>query len=336
LYVASLATPLLAQLTRDILMQAEWRFTVAGLIAVLATASPALGWNIKGHMAVAYIAYERLTPSARARADDLLRRNPSYRAWAMTIPSTVSGAEKRRRIFMMAAVWVDQIKTRSDYRDDGTENGSQPEGASSSQNTGYDDHLRHRYWHFVMVPFTRDWSPLPSIPTPNAEDRIHLFRAVLASTSEADDLKSYDLTWLLHLVGDIHQPLHVATRVSASQPDGDRNGSRVRLCRAPCTYDLRAFWNTILGPETTVTAAEHLARTLADPPAADATVLDEAIWVQNELEVAKSEVYTSPIGAGAGPFAVTAAYRSRARLVARRQIALAGARLANILNAELK
>ena len=317
-------------------MHAESRFAIVALVTVLATASPALGWNTKGHMAVACIAYDRLTPPTRARVDDLLRRNPSYSAWAKAIPPTVSDTEKRRSIFMKAAMWADRIKTRSDYRDDGTENGSQPNGASSSQNTGYSDHLRHRYWHFVTVPFSRDRSPLPPVSTPNAEDRIDLFRTVLASTSEPDDLKSYDLTWLLHLVGDIHQPLHVATRVSASQPDGDRNGSRVRLCRTPCTYDLRAFWNTILGPETSVIAAERLADTLADPPAADAAVLDQAIWVRDELDIAKKEVYISPIGAGAGPFTVTANYRSRTRLVARQQVALAGARLANILNAELK
>jgi hypothetical protein len=59
----------------------------------------------------------------------------------------------------------------------------------------------HKYWHFIDTPFTIDGTALPAIPTPNAQERIALFRTVLASTS-ADPLKSYDLTWLLHLVGD--------------------------------------------------------------------------------------------------------------------------------------
>jgi hypothetical protein len=288
-------------------------------------------------MAVANIAYKKLTPAVRARADDLLKRNPYYNQWERTIPATASDPQKRLWIFMLAATWPDQIKAHhSGYTDDGTDHGKRPDGESSSQNTGYGDLLRHRYWHFVVKPFARDGSPLPPIPTPNAQDRIHMFRAVLASTTESDDLKSYDLTWLLHLVGDIHQPLHVATRVSASQPDGDQNGSLVRLCAAPCTDELRAFWNTILGQETTVASAAALVRTLPKARAAKADVLDEAVWIQESFELAQSEVYTAPIGAGAGPFVITPAYRANAKSVARVQIALAGARLANVLNAELK
>jgi hypothetical protein len=37
---------------------------------------------------------------------------------------------------------------------------------------------------------------------PNAQERVDLFRPVLSSTD--DDLKAYDLSWLLHLVGDLH------------------------------------------------------------------------------------------------------------------------------------
>jgi hypothetical protein len=318
-------------------MRVNWRAALMGLIAVLATVSPALAWNSKGHMMVAYIAYKSLTPAVRARVDELLRRNPSYGMWETAIPATVSDAEKRLRIFMLAATWADAIKAPdSGYRDDGSENGSRPDGASSSQNTGYGDRLRHKYWHFVVMPFTCDRSPLPPIPTPNAQDRIHLFRAVLASAAESDDLKSYDLTWLLHLVGDVHQPLHVATRVSVTQPDGDQNGSLVSLCPAPCKDDLRAFWNTIVGTQTTVTSAAKLAKTLPVAPAAAAAVLDEAMWVHDGLQLARNKVYRPPIGARAGPYILTPAYRTSAKSVARKQIALAGARLANVLNAELK
>lgn len=287
-------------------------------------------------MMVAYVAYQKLTPATRARVDDLLVRNPDYRKWKATIPATASEAEKRLRLFMIAATWPDRIKASDSYTDDGAYNGRRPDGAGSSQNTGYGDRLRHRYWHFVDVPFTREKLSLPPIPTPNAQDRIHLFRAVLASTAESDDLRSYDLTWLLHLVGDVHQPLHAATRVSATQPDGDENGGLVTIYRAGRKSDLRAFWNTILGEETSLTAAKHLAKTLAAASPADAAVLDEARWVQSSFELAQSDVYKLPIGAGSGPFTMTAAYQASAKSVARTQIALAGERLAAVLNAELK
>jgi hypothetical protein len=43
-----------------------------------------------------------------------------------------------------------------------------------------------------------------------------------------------------------------------------------------------------------------------------------------------------PIGVGAGPFTVDAEYRKQARAVAAERVALAGARLANLLNSALK
>src|SRR5690348_14084820 len=81
---------------------------------------------------------------------------------------------------------------------------------------------------------------------PNAQERIALFRTVLASSSP-DELKSYDLVWLLHIVGDIHQPLHASTRVRQPDPDGDAGGNLVKLDCAKC--ELHFFWDDLLGTE---------------------------------------------------------------------------------------
>jgi hypothetical protein len=52
---------------------------------------------------------------------------------------------------------------------------------------------------------------------------------------------------------------------------------------------------------------------------------------------AKQTFYKNPpIGAGAGPFTLTQAYKTAARNLAKKRIALAGARLAKILNEELR
>jgi len=78
--------------------------------------------------------------------------------------------------------------------------------------------LRHKYWHFVDKPFSKDGTThFPELPIPNAQTQIDAFRAVLASNAD-DALKSYDLVWLLHLVGDVHQPLHASSRVSRAAP----------------------------------------------------------------------------------------------------------------------
>ena len=98
------------------------------------------------------------------------------------------------------------------------------------------------------------------------------------------------------------------------------------LAQSHTDLELRIYDNL-----STDASAEIALRYLIDP---------RVSYVANEFDLgewlAKSKVYQPPIGAGAGPFSVTAAYRSAARRIARERIPLAGARLANTLNAELK
>jgi hypothetical protein len=162
----------------------------------------ASAWGTKGHMMVAFIAYQQLTAATRARVDALIGMNPEFKTWKTLIPVTVPKADRPAMLFMIAATWPDRIKRQATFRDDGTHNGNRPDGPPSSRNTGYADTLRHKYWHFVDRPFTMDGTALPALPTPNAQERIGLFRSVLSSAAESDALKSYDLVWLLHLVGD--------------------------------------------------------------------------------------------------------------------------------------
>jgi hypothetical protein len=187
----------------------------------------------------------------------------------------------------------------------------------------------------VDTPFSQDGTALPAIPSPNAETQIATFRAVLG-TNPAGDVKSYDLVWLLHLVGDVHQPLHSSTRVSATDPDGDSGGNNVALCASPCRNELHGFWDQLPGTGSDPNAAVTYAKKL---PAADTTAgsdLDATHWIKESFDDAKTAVYVAPIGAGDGPFTTTPAYRAAARKLAKERVALAGVRLANLLNDELK
>jgi hypothetical protein len=134
----------------------------------------------------------------------------------------------------------------------------------------------HKYWHFIDTPFTTDGTPLLAITTPNAQERIALFRAVLASSS-ADALKSYDLTWLLHLVGDVHQPLHASTRVSNSDPQGDAGGNLVKLSCKSC--ELHAFWDHLLGRSNNLYTVVGAARKLPMAEAVLAAKSDQKDWL---------------------------------------------------------
>jgi hypothetical protein len=301
-------------------------------------ASPALAWNDKGHMMVAFIAYRQLTPAVRARADALLKLNPFFRRWSATIPRGVSSADRNLAIFMIAATWPDQIKSDDTFRDDGTRDGNVPGGASSSLNTGFSDKLRHKYWHFVDIPFAASPSlPLPRVVTPNAQERIKLFLSVIRSTA-SDPLKSYDLAWLLHIVGDIHQPLHAAARITRADLNGDAGGNYVGItCAPPCRMTrLHSVWDGLFGTEENVRAAMMTAQGLPQADPARAAILDESVWTKESFELARAVVYVVPVGDGLGPFTLTAPYNDRARTVARSQAALAGARLAAVLNRDLK
>jgi hypothetical protein len=220
---------------------------LASLLACVLTFNTSLfGWGAIGHMAVAYVAYNRLTPAIKKRVRVLLKLNPDYQKWVSQVPAGTAAKFRPMTIFMIASTWPDQIKSKTGYTDDGSDNGNRPDGAGSIQNVGYTDHLHHKYWHFVDTPFTQDGGPLGPIPSPNAETQIATFRAVLAS-SDPDPLKSYDLVWLLHLVGDVHQPLHSATRVSTTDHAGDNGGNNVALCVTPCRTELHGFWDGLPG-----------------------------------------------------------------------------------------
>jgi hypothetical protein len=309
---------------------------VLGLVLVLG--EQAFGWNERGHMSVAYVAYKQLTPAARERVNVLLKLNPKYNDWAATVSQQVPNAsadDKDLMIFMIASTWADQIKRDSTYTKDGGQNGNRPDGSPDpGKNTGYDDLLMHKYWHFIDTPFTTDGTTLPGIPTPNAQERIALFRGVLASTTAADALKSYDLTWLLHLVGDVHQPLHASTRVSSTDPDGDAGGNLVKLDCAKC--QLHAFWDDLLGKQNDLKTVTKAARKLPKPNAALAAKSDEKDWIAESFQEAQQTVYSAPIAAGDGPFTLTTQYKKNAGKLAKQRVALAGTRLANLLNTELK
>lgn len=313
-------------------------------MVVLLLSAPALAWGPIGHMTVAYVAYQKLTPAAKARVHDLLKLNPDYASWEKQIPAGTSADDRDLMLFMIASVWADDIKGEPQYSDDGTDDGNTPDGASSSQNVGYSDHLRHKYWHFIDTPFSSDQTQLPAVPVPNAQTQIVAFRAVLGS-SQPDELKSYDLVWLLHLVGDVHQPLHAVTRVTQAHPKGDAGGNFVKLF-GDAAPNLHSYWDSLPGFECTfcsdripcLNRAMVLAKTLPAVSAREAGNLDAAAWVRESFELAQSKVYREPIGVADHPYTIVPAstYETQSFQLAQKYMALAGARLARVLNAELK
>lgn len=319
-------------------LQQKWfGAAIAIILALGLVVQPVFAWNDRGHMSVGYAAYKRLKPATRDRVNALLKLNPKYSDWAATVDKQMPNAsadDKSLMIFMLATTWADQIKRDRSYKSDGSQGGNRPDGSPDpGKNIGYHDLLMHKYWHFIDTPFSTDGTPLPPIPTPNAQERIALFRTVLASSSP-DDLKSCDLVWLLHIVGDIHQPLHTSTRVTKADPDGDAGGNTVKLDCAKC--ELHFFWDDLLGTENDLPGVLKKARKLPKPKASLIAKMDEREWVAEGFQAAQQVVYTPPIGPDDGPYALSLEYKKRAGKLAKQRVALAGARLAKLLNDELK
>jgi hypothetical protein len=81
-----------------------------------------------------------------------------------------------------------------------------------------------------------------------------------------------------------------------------------------------------------VAPVEAAAAKLPKPSAAKAAILDETAWFKEGLDLAQSAIYVTPIGIGDGPFAVDKAYQAAALKLGKQRIALAGARLARVIN----
>lgn len=306
------------------------------LMLMLLCSVTSYAWFDTGHMAVACVAYQKLTPQTRARVDALVRLNPKVNEWLARIPPGTSPEKTNLMLFMIAATWADLIKDDLQYRDDGTHGGNVPPAdGTGGLNLGYSDRLKRKYWHFVDLPFSPDNTPLQNPPIPNAETQIAVFRAVLASNSP-DALKSYDLVWLLHIVGDVHQPLHSTQRFTHSTPNGDAGGNFVKV-KDGADMSLHEFWDGLPGGSNDPQVAITYAQNLLPAPASAATNLNVSDWIRQSFELAKSKVYKNPpIGIGPERFTISTPYRNAARALAKKQVALAGARMAKILNNELR
>ena len=297
---------------------------ILALTSSLLVLQPTLAWNDFGHEAVASVCYQRLTPQVKERAKALIKLNPQYGEW---LKHVCPAFDEDEQLFMIAATWSDQIKDRSDYIND-------PAGPDSTQNIGYSDKRMHKYWHYVDIPYSQDGTPLPPLPLPTAEDEIPAFQRVLASDAN-DELKSYDLCWLLHIVGDIHQPLHTINRACKDSPRGDNGANDVKITGS-ADKALHKFWDNLLGPEgppATVIPFAHKLSSANKELAAETNVHD---WVQESHQLAIDKFYQKPIGPEDGPYALTKEYKKMASKLAKQRVELAGERLANLLNQSLK
>ena len=140
-------------------------------------------------------------------------------------------------------------------------------------------------WHYIDVPFSPDGTPLKPPQSPNALEQL---QRILKNLGPAD------LPWLIHLTGDVHQPLHCTSRFLRAQPDGDEGGNLdfVKL-DGNQGRNLHALWDDILGTDTSDAfvnamaagiAAEYIEQHGAHPR----LTRDPKKWIDEGFQLAKS------------------------------------------------
>ncbi|WP_026264417.1 S1/P1 nuclease [Rhizobium leguminosarum] len=318
------------------------RACIAGLGFLLALTSPAAAWWDMGHMEVAAIAYGRLKPDVQKKVDELVRHHLAYSRWTKGLEN-LSDEEIAQAAFVRAATWADEIKGPLSCQTSGVPGcyvgGPEDDvnGPKAAQNIGTVDHFMHAYWHYYDIPFSTDGTETKPAPPVSALSEIRLLTAALADQRTREDVKSYDLVWLLHLVGDAHQPLHAVSRFAKDMPAGDDGGNKEFVITGEVEpVKLHAFWDGLLGDRGPPSAAIAAASTL---PLADPLLASEADpeqWFKESAALARQYAYTPAINPNAQPSQLSAQYVADAKNTAQRQVSLAGFRLANLINRALQ
>jgi hypothetical protein len=129
--------------------------------------------------------------------------------------------------------------------------------------------------HFINLPFVAPGSTVvpPKLNDENAVSSIVRQRQVAMMEGDREK-RAVALTWLFHLVGDLHQPLHAVARFDADFPRGDKGGNLalVRLPGSGREVQLHRFWDGLLGMSVSRSAVLGMAREVEEAGEADPRV----------------------------------------------------------------
>jgi hypothetical protein len=292
---------------------------VRGLLVALALLvfSPlAEAWNATGHRLVATIAWLKLEPKAREEVALLLRAHPDYERWR----GRAGKGDVDARAFVAASTWADEIRKDPRFFDAGREQ-------ATPLLAGFPDMERHRDWHFVNWPLSAGARSAPLGGT--LDQQIPMLAKLLVRREEQESTRAYALVWLIHLVGDAHQPLHASLRVESGHDDEALIVVN-RFASGRQRSTLHAFWDDLPGPSglrgAPLDAAARALIAAHAPPPAGATS-DE--WLDESWRLARDEAY--PPGTD-NPVTIDAAFYEKSVRIAERRVAAAGYRLAALLN----
>jgi hypothetical protein len=318
------------------------RLFVVFLISLVSQV-PAHAWSGPGHATVAAMAYRQLPAETQRHLAAILMRHPKFATWKKEFNAKKSTFPAKLDLgtflFVRASTWPDEIRRSGNPFD-------------------------HPDWHFVDYPVQQsDFStgPTPASPAPEndilfgIEESLRTIRDPHASP----EARAAHLSWVIHLVGDLHQPLHCASLVNSTTypaPEGDRGGNKffVSVPGKKLAEKLHSFWDGQLGtstppnPRTAFNAAVQLE---SEKPRGElpqlGTAADVKAWSLESLDVAVNHAYRyekkvsgttkiTPLPGSADDRRappIPAGYSQQVEQIARERVALAGYRLADTLQA---
>lgn len=270
------------------------KLTTALLLAawILWLVNPAYSWNALGHRLVAQIAYHHLSAKAKEASN------------------YYNGALNKfypPQNFVNAATWLDNLRA------------SQPclDGI-----------------HYIAWPFSFDGTELIPENKLNAILAIEEAKAMIQDTRRSAFIKGIHLRILLHVVGDIHQPLHAVNCFSKRFPKGDKGGNLFCLKANPVAGNLHSYWDKGGGWLWRTRHFSHeqlnkIAYRLEKrwPCQLVKMDLNTKNWAKESQTIAIKDAYQLKFAQKPSK-----RYQRHTRLLTEQRIALAGCRLAALLN----
>lgn len=311
-------------------------FAVLALVPAASSARSA-PWNGSGHRIVSLLAWSKLSPAARREVATLLRAHPRFvDDLQIALPPDSEPTIVVRHAFALAATWPDTVRSPT--------------------------HPMHRIadhptWHYVDLPFVLDSVEVPPRPAPAGPAPHDVVGAIVHNLTLLGDReqpaadRAIALCWVLHLIQDVHQPLHACTLYSARFPDGDAGGNRFLVTRSPfdarSQTNLHALWDELLGDYQSQRWEACLVDGLAARPefagtafAAEVAIHDPAAWARESHDLAVRYAYlhgdlepgaAAPAESERAPL-LPPGYLAAAENVAMRRAMVAACRLADVLN----
>jgi len=188
-------------------------------------------------------------------------------------------------------------------------------------------------WHYVDIPITQPHLDMPRDCPGNdcVLAKITDLRQTLRDPATSPALRTEALMFLVHFIGDMHQPLHCAD-------NHDKGGNTVAVALAGQTTNLHSAWDSgLLGR---IGSEEQLFPSLSKESRKRAkkwrqgTVED---WAEESHRAAQNKVYGKlPKAPPDTPVPLDAAYEKMANPLIREQLEKGGARLARFLNEALQ